>query len=137
MTLCDHTRTDPDIRQCGELLNQVMRHGCVQAVASHNEADPIRSYLIPHDIWLSGWSDLPHLPAVALPARDALEIERRFRKEMNLRNEVRRYTVCCERIQGIVRDLALGGALITHSCLTQTLCCRIIVVYGFLAKSFS
>jgi hypothetical protein len=29
---------------------------------------------------------------------------------VNLRNEARRYTLCCERMQGIARELSLGGA---------------------------
>src|SRR5262249_31609585 len=36
--------------------------------------------------------------------------ERRSRKEVNLRNEARRYTLCCERMQGIVRELSIRGA---------------------------
>lgn len=70
----------------------------------------ISSYLVPTEIWEGGSSALPHLPPLSQPARDALEIERRSRKAVNLRNESRRYSLCCERIQGIVRMLALGGA---------------------------
>ena len=70
----------------------------------------ISSYLIPSEMWEFGSSSFPHLPPLSQPARDALEIERRSRKAVNLRNEARRYSLCCERMQGIVRGLALGGA---------------------------
>ena len=70
----------------------------------------ISSYPVPREIWEGGSSALPHLPSLSQPARDALEIERRSRKAVNLRNESRRYSLCCERIQGIVRMLALGEA---------------------------
>lgn len=70
----------------------------------------ISSFLIPQQIWECGYKPLFHLPPLAIPVRDALEIERRSRKEVNLRNEARRYSLCCERISGIVRELALGEA---------------------------
>ncbi|HUS84612.1 MAG TPA: hypothetical protein VMX56_05675 [Anaerolineales bacterium] len=35
-----------------------------------------------------------------------MAIERRARKEVNLHSEQRRYTLCCERIQGIVQELS-------------------------------
>lgn len=70
----------------------------------------ISSYLIPGEIWESGYAAFPQLPPLSFSARDALEIERRSRKEVNLRNEARRYTLCCERMQGIVRELWLGRA---------------------------
>jgi hypothetical protein len=70
----------------------------------------ISSYLVSSEMWEVGSAALPHLPPLSQPARDALEIERRSRKGVNLRNESRRYSLCCERMQGIVRVLALGGA---------------------------
>ncbi len=70
----------------------------------------ISSYLISKDIWESGYTGLPAIPPLALPARDALDIERRSREGVTLRNEERRYTLCCERMQGIARELSLGGA---------------------------
>lgn len=73
----------------------------------------ISTYLIPRDIWVSGYGGLPPL---ALPARDALDIERRWRKDAELRNEARRYTICCERMQGIACDLALAGAPMPSPC---------------------
>lgn len=66
----------------------------------------IRSYAIPTEVWLHGSSRRPDLPPLAIPARDALDIERRSKKGVNLRNEAQRYTLCCERIQGITADLA-------------------------------
>lgn len=72
----------------------------------------ISSCLVPREIWESGYGPLPHLPPLSVPARDALEIERRSRKEVNIRNEARRYSLCCERITGIVRELVIGNARI-------------------------
>lgn len=66
----------------------------------------ISSFMVPQDIWTNGYPGRPDLPPLALPVRDALDIERRAQKDVNIRNEVRRYTLCCERIQGIVRELA-------------------------------
>jgi len=66
----------------------------------------ISSFLIPSEIWSNGHTDTPNLPPLYLPARDALAIERRAMKGVNLRNEKRRYTLCCERIQGIVHELS-------------------------------
>src|SRR5260370_13566172 len=70
----------------------------------------ISSCLVPLEIWESGYGPLPHLPPLSMPARDALEIERRSRKEVNIRNESRRYSLGCERITGIVRELGIGNA---------------------------
>lgn len=65
----------------------------------------INSFLIPADLWTHGWSGRPALPPLAIPAADALDIERRAAKRVGLRNESRRYTLCCERMQAIVREL--------------------------------
>ncbi len=70
----------------------------------------ISSYLIPQAIWEHGDEKSPGLSPLALVARDALEIERRARKEIKLRNEAHRYTLCCERMQAIVMELARRGA---------------------------
>jgi hypothetical protein len=67
----------------------------------------ISSFLVPATIWHQGLSGRPDLPPLALPARDALDIERRDTKGARLRNEARRYVLCCERIQGIVRELSM------------------------------
>jgi hypothetical protein len=67
----------------------------------------ISSYLIPRAIWESGYISAPPL---ALPARDALDIERRWRKGVILRNEAKRYAICCKRMQGIARELEILGA---------------------------
>lgn len=67
----------------------------------------ISSYLIPRVIWESGYLSAPPL---ALPARDALDIERRWRKGVILRNEAKRYAICCKRMQGIARELEVLGA---------------------------
>jgi len=72
----------------------------------------ISSYLIPRAIWESGYESTPPL---ALPARDALDIERRWRKGVILRNEAKRYAICCKRMQGIVRELEIRRAPIPHS----------------------
>lgn len=66
----------------------------------------INSYLIPKSLWEQGYPGRADLPPLAIPARDALDIERRAQKGVNLRNEANRYILCCERIQGIVRELA-------------------------------
>lgn len=66
----------------------------------------ISSFLIPRSIWQQGIPAQTNLPPLAIPARDALDIERRARKQINLHNEERRYTLCCERIQGIVQELS-------------------------------
>ena len=63
----------------------------------------ISSFAIPPDIWKNDHDIASNLPPLHLPARDALAIERRAAKGVNLRNEARRYTLCCERIQGIVQ----------------------------------
>jgi len=70
----------------------------------------ISSYLIPSDIWESGYAEVPPL---ALPARDAVDIERRWKKGVTLNNESRRYTICCERLQGIASALVAAGAPIS------------------------
>ena len=72
----------------------------------------ISSFIVPQDIWTNGYPGRPDLPPLALPVRDALDIERRAQKDVNIRNEVRRYTLCCERIQGIVRELALAEGIL-------------------------
>ncbi len=77
----------------------------------------ISSYIIPRGIWFDGHAGCPPL---ALPARDALDIERRWRKDVKLRGEARRYTACCERMQGIARDLALAAAPIPAPCVWWT-----------------
>jgi len=72
----------------------------------------ISSYLIPRAIWESGYKSTAPL---ALPARDALDIERRWRKGVILRNEAKRYAICCKRMQGMARELEILGAPIPHS----------------------
>lgn len=72
----------------------------------------IRSYLIPASIWAQGHPTRNDLPPLALPARDALDIERRAQKDVNLKNEARRYTLCCERMQGIVQQLSRASGLL-------------------------
>ena len=67
----------------------------------------ISSQLVPREIWDSGFARVPPL---RLPARDAFDIERRWQKGVKLRNEGHRYVVCCERLQGMVRDLTAAGA---------------------------
>lgn len=66
----------------------------------------IRSFLVPFEIWHQGYNGRRDLPPLAIPARDALDIERRSEKDLSLRNEAQRYTLCCERIQEIVAELA-------------------------------
>lgn len=66
----------------------------------------ISTYIIPQKIWYESSEQNNSLPPIFLPARDALAIERRAEKEVNLKNETRRYTLCCERIQGIVLELS-------------------------------
>ena len=66
----------------------------------------ISSFPIPPEIWKNGHENAPDLPPLHLPDRDAMAIERRAEKEVNLRSEQRRYTLCCERIQGIVQELS-------------------------------
>lgn len=66
----------------------------------------ISSFAVPPEIWKNGHESAPYLPPLHLPARDAMAIERRAVKGVNLRNEQRRYTLCCERIQGIVQELS-------------------------------
>lgn len=72
----------------------------------------IKSFMIPQDIWINGYAGRPNLPPLLLPARDALDIERRAQKDVNIRNEIRRYTLCCERIQGVVGELSLVEGLL-------------------------
>lgn len=69
----------------------------------------ISSILVPNAVWEAGLEGRPDLPPLRVPARDALDIERRAEKRVNLRNEIRRYTLCCERMQGIVLELARAG----------------------------
>jgi len=61
---------------------------------------------VPFEIWHKGYVGRLDLPPLAIPARDALDIERRSEKDLSLRNEAQRYTLCCERIQEIVAELA-------------------------------
>jgi len=60
---------------------------------------------VPSKIWHEGYVGRLDLPPLAIPARDALDIERRSEKDLSLRNEAQRYTLCCERIQEIVAEL--------------------------------
>jgi hypothetical protein len=69
----------------------------------------ISSILIPHTVWEAGLAGRPDLPPLRVPARDALDIERRAEKRVNLRNEIRRYTLCCDRMQGIALELSRSG----------------------------
>jgi len=71
----------------------------------------ISSYLVPRSLWESGYQGTAPL---ALPVRDALDIERRWRKGVLLRNEATRYAICCKRLQGMVREMAMKGAPITY-----------------------
>ncbi len=72
----------------------------------------ISTYLIPASIWAQGHPTRKDLPPLAQPARDALDIERRAQKDVNLNNEARRYTLCCERMQGIVQQLSRESGLL-------------------------
>lgn len=71
----------------------------------------ISSYLVPRSLWENGYQGIAPL---ALPVRDAMDIERRLRKEVLLHNEARRYAICCRRLQGMVREMAFKGAPIKH-----------------------
>jgi hypothetical protein len=75
----------------------------------------IRSFLIPVKLWREGLSLRPDLPPLIVPACDALDIERRAKKGINLRNEAHRYNLCCERIQGITADLAAAENILSPS----------------------
>ncbi|MFN8495658.1 MAG: hypothetical protein U0350_49155 [Caldilineaceae bacterium] len=75
-------------------------------------ATQISTFFIPAEIWKQGHPLRPQLPPLALPARDALDIERRALKRVNLRNESLRYILCCERIQGIVHELSQEGGVL-------------------------
>lgn len=75
----------------------------------------IKSFVIPSGIWADGLSTLDKekypgvgrlLPPLQLPARDALAIELRVQRGVNLHNEQQRYTLCNHRIQEIVITLA-------------------------------
>jgi len=61
----------------------------------------ISSYLIPKEIWEAGRTGYTQISPLSIPARDALEIERRRNKNINLRYEDHRYTIACERIQSL------------------------------------
>jgi len=61
----------------------------------------ISSFLIPEKIWNKGISGNNQILPLSIPARDALEIERRRNNNINLRNEDHRYTIACERIQSL------------------------------------
>ncbi len=69
----------------------------------------ISSFSISAEIWNNGCTELPDLSALAIAVKDALAIERRFDKKVNLRNEHRRYTLLCDRVQGIVEELHYRG----------------------------
>lgn len=71
----------------------------------------ISSYLVPRPIWEGCYQGTPSL---ALPARDALDIERRWRKGVILHSEAKRFAICCKRLQGLVRELEIKGAPIAH-----------------------
>jgi hypothetical protein len=71
----------------------------------------ISTYLIPSELWQWGEATRSDLPPLARPALDALDIERRSGKGTLLRNESHRYILCCERIQGIVKELTSAGIL--------------------------
>lgn len=71
----------------------------------------ISSYLVPRSLWERGYQGTAPL---ALPVRDALDIERRWRKGVLLRNEGKRYAICCKRLQGMVREMAIKGAPIAY-----------------------
>lgn len=71
----------------------------------------ISTYLVPGELWQRGAATRSDLPPLARPALDALDIERRSGRERLLRNESHRYILCCERIQGIVKELASDGIL--------------------------
>lgn len=71
----------------------------------------ISSHLIPAAIWNQGYPDRLDLPPISRPARDALDIERRAQKDVRLRNEAHRYVLCCERMQGIAKELSDAGVL--------------------------
>lgn len=73
----------------------------------------INSFAIPREIWGNGLEILPGLPPLALVAEDALTIERRAYKRVNLLNEQRRYILCCERMQGIVEELSCQQGLLS------------------------
>lgn len=65
----------------------------------------IRTVFVPLNIWCNGEQSRLDLPPLALPAKDALEIEKRTRKALDLRHESRRYVNCCERMYGISLEL--------------------------------
>lgn len=72
----------------------------------------ISSFLIPATIWMHGTDHRGDLAPLARPARDALDIERRARKDAGITNEARRYTICCERIQSITVSLSQSPGLL-------------------------
>jgi hypothetical protein len=55
----------------------------------------ISSYIVPKEIWEQGRAGSPGITPLSIPARDALEIERRRSLDINLRNEDHRYTIAC------------------------------------------
>jgi hypothetical protein len=71
----------------------------------------ISSYIIPKQIWYDGIPGNNQIVAIAIPARDALEIERRRKNNINLRNEDHRYTICCERIQSLAAETQRASTL--------------------------
>jgi hypothetical protein len=60
--------------------------------------------MIPERIWNEGVPGNNKVPALSIPGRDALEIERRRNNNINLRNEDHRYTIACERIQSLAYE---------------------------------
>ncbi|MEZ4667569.1 MAG: hypothetical protein R3E39_06585 [Anaerolineae bacterium] len=66
----------------------------------------IRTILVPTNIWYNGDPELPHSPLAAMAQRDAMAIERRAQKRVNVRSEKRRYVLYCDRIQGIASELS-------------------------------
>lgn len=64
----------------------------------------ISSYLISEKVWNEGIPGNNQMSPLSIPARDALEIERRRNNNINLRNEDHRYTIACERIQALAME---------------------------------
>lgn len=71
----------------------------------------IRSYKIPGHLWKSGVEEIPGMIPLDMLAKDAMEIELRSQAGVNLKNELRRYTVLCGRMSAIAEDLHGAGLL--------------------------
>ncbi len=76
----------------------------------------IETYLIPKSVWENGHTfqendRLMRIESLSRPARDASDIEQRILKKVNVRNEARRYTLCCERLQELTVELYQHNAL--------------------------